>query len=77
MDFLTRKAVFVSPAEPGTFQAYWDSLYQNRNPLVVTSILSLLVHEISFFGSFLPFILCETIPWLHKYKIQKVRDLLF
>ena len=42
--------------------------------MVVTTLLSFTVHEIVYFGRFLPFYLCDFIPSLRKYKIQGTKE---
>ncbi|KAI3647808.1 hypothetical protein MP228_008029 [Amoeboaphelidium protococcarum] len=52
------------------FEQFWLELYKGRDPIVVTTILSFTMHEIAYFCRYLPFMLCDYIPALRKYKIQ-------
>jgi hypothetical protein len=47
-------------------------MYEGRNPLVVTGIFAFLMHEIVYFGRFIPFLICDFIPYFQKYKLQQV-----
>ncbi|CAO3627895.1 unnamed protein product [Mucor hiemalis] len=49
----------------------WENLYEGRNPLWVTGILAFVMHEIVYFGRFLPFLACDYIPYFKQYKIQQ------
>ncbi|KAJ2015050.1 C-4 sterol methyl oxidase, partial [Coemansia sp. S85] len=48
----------------------WLTLFDGRNELLTFTLISFLVHEIVYFGRYLPFLVCDYIPALRKYKIQ-------
>jgi hypothetical protein len=51
---------------------YW-ALLNSKFPNAVDGPIGILVvHEVAYFGAFLPFWLADYIPSLQKYKIQKV-----
>jgi methylsterol monooxygenase len=60
----------------GWLENQWEELYRGRNPLIVTGVLAFVMHEIVYFGRFVPFLICDFIPYFKKYKIQPV-SLLF
>ncbi|KAF7555729.1 hypothetical protein G7Z17_g2017 [Cylindrodendrum hubeiense] len=52
-------------------EALWASwyLYMN-NDIYATGMMSFLLHEVIYFGRCLPFMICDKIPYFHRYKIQ-------
>ena len=48
----------------------WEDLYEGRNPLLVTGVLAFVMHELVYFGRFLPFLACDYIPYFKQYKLQ-------
>ncbi|KAI8886205.1 hypothetical protein K501DRAFT_321967 [Backusella circina FSU 941] len=48
----------------------WESLFTDRNPVMVTGILAFGMHEFVYFGRFIPFLICDYVPFFNKYKIQ-------
>ncbi len=54
-------------------EPYWAFLNSRFPNIVDGPIGILLVHEIAYFGSYLPFLIADYIPALQKYKIQRVR----
>lgn len=51
-------------------ETQWEELYKDRNPLLVTGLLAFIMHEIVYFGRFLPFWACDYIPSFKQYKLQ-------
>ncbi|KAJ1961527.1 C-4 sterol methyl oxidase [Dispira parvispora] len=51
-------------------EQWWQSLFINRNEWLVITVVSFIMHEVVYFGRFLPFWLCDFVPALRKYKIQ-------
>lgn len=51
-------------------------MYEGRNPLIVTGVFAFLMHEIVYFGRFIPFLICDFIPYFQKYKLQEVNELI-
>lgn len=64
----------TSSVELNWLEAKWDGMYEGRNPLVVTGIFAFLMHELVYFGRFIPFLICDFIPYFQKYKLQQVNQ---
>jgi hypothetical protein len=69
MDVLMNNSTLV---ELNWVETKWEEMYEGRNPLVVTGIFAFLMHEIVYFGRFIPFLICDFIPYFQKYKLQPV-----
>lgn len=69
MDVLLNNSTSV---ELNWVETKWEEMYEGRNPLVVTGIFAFLMHEIVYFGRFIPFLICDFIPYFQKYKLQPV-----
>ncbi|KAI8086220.1 uncharacterized protein BX664DRAFT_335202 [Halteromyces radiatus] len=52
----------------------WEKMYEGRDPLVVTGIFAFLMHELVYFGRFIPFLICDFIPYFKRYKLQQARE---
>jgi methylsterol monooxygenase len=64
----------VSAFQPqlNLLERLWASYYvYMRNDAVATGLLMLLVHEFSYFGRSLPFVIMDCIPYFRQYKIQQ------
>jgi len=48
----------------------WVGLFALGSPGVVSVAATFVIHECAYFGSYLPFLIADFIPALHKYKIQ-------
>lgn len=55
-------------------EQYWAEMYKDRNPVVVTTLLSFMLHEVVYVGRYVPFFLCDYIPALRQYKIQGTKE---
>lgn len=55
-------------------EAYYLHLLQTYPPCLVITALSFLSHEAVYFGRYLPFLLCDHIPALRRYKIQEATE---
>ncbi|KAJ2178580.1 C-4 sterol methyl oxidase, partial [Coemansia sp. RSA 518] len=55
---------------PTWAESLWLSLFDGRNELLTFTALAFLMHEFVYFGRYLPFLVCDYIPALQKYKIQ-------
>lgn len=53
-------------------EVHWEAMYVGRNPLLVTGIFAFTMHELVYFGRFVPFLICDFIPYFQKYKLQPV-----
>jgi len=52
----------------------WSRLFSGGNQWLVLTVVSFVVHEIAYFGRYLPFYIAEKIPALQKYKLQPGKD---
>lgn len=59
------------PYQLNWLENQWEQLYEGRNPLLVTGVVAFVMHELVYFGRFLPFLLCDFIPYFKQYKIQQ------
>lgn len=55
-------------------ESHWEQMYEGRNPLIVTGVFAFLMHELVYFGRFIPFLICDFIPYFQKYKLQQVKQ---
>jgi methylsterol monooxygenase len=55
----------------------WAELYVGRNEIFVTGMAAFIMHEVVYFGRYLPFFICDFIPAFQKYKLQPVRTFIF
>jgi hypothetical protein len=63
--------------QPNAFETLWlDFFGKSTQPAVTLGIVLFILHEIAYFGRFLPYMVMEQIPFFAKYKIQ-VRYFLF
>lgn len=60
------------PYQLNGLEIVWESLYKGRNPMLVTGVIAISIHELIYFGRFLPFLLADQIPQLRQYKLQPV-----
>ncbi|KAJ1934142.1 C-4 sterol methyl oxidase, partial [Linderina pennispora] len=56
------------------FESWWLSLFDGRNELLTFTLIAFTMHELVYFGRYLPFLLCDYIPAMHKYKIQDNKE---
>jgi methylsterol monooxygenase len=66
---------FQSSTELPWLDQLWLNCFQDRNPLIVLTCISFIVHEIVYFGRFLPFYIADQIPSLKQYKIQEDKSI--
>lgn len=71
MDILLNNSTSL-PVELNWVETKWEQMYEGRNPLIVTGIFAFLMHELVYFGRFIPFLICDFIPYFQKYKLQPV-----
>lgn len=55
-------------------EEFWAYLFTLGNPLLILTAISFFHHEIFYFGRFIPFMICDYVPALRKYKIQSAKD---
>eukprot|EP01117_Protostelium_nocturnum_P011572 TRINITY_DN419_c0_g1_i1.p1 TRINITY_DN419_c0_g1~~TRINITY_DN419_c0_g1_i1.p1 ORF type:complete len:285 (+),score=101.43 TRINITY_DN419_c0_g1_i1:155-1009(+) len=57
------------------FEQYWVWFYSlHSSPMLVTAFLAFLVHEIIFFGGWIPYYIVGSIPSFKKYKLQPEKE---
>lgn len=54
----------------------FDYLFSNYDPTFVVTAGTFIIHELSYFGYYLPYVIADRIDSLQKYKIQKVKEFL-
>ncbi|KAJ1922012.1 C-4 sterol methyl oxidase [Mycoemilia scoparia] len=60
--------------QPNFAEKWWLSLFEGRNEWVVFTIVAFAMHELVYFGRYVPFLICDYIPALRKYKIQQNKE---
>merc|ERR1719440_1379702 len=50
--------------------AGWSWILDNFSPFVIAGPLTFAFHELVYFGSWMPWLLLDQIPYFQKYKIQ-------
>eukprot|EP00118_Oscarella_pearsei_P025821 m.308837 g.308837 ORF g.308837 m.308837 type:complete len:278 (+) comp44951_c0_seq1:69-902(+) len=58
----------------GHFESFWRWTTARYTKFQIATVGSLLVHEVLYFGICLPGFLCQFLPLMRKYKIQKGKD---
>lgn len=56
-----------------SLEPYWDALMERHGAWVNSPWGILVVHEVVYFGCWLPYLAAEFIPAMRKYKLQPVR----
>ncbi|KAJ2693667.1 C-4 sterol methyl oxidase, partial [Coemansia spiralis] len=59
---------------PNWFEQVWLSMFDGRNELLAFTAIAFLMHELVYFGRYLPFLVCDYIPWMRTYKIQEAKE---
>ncbi|KAI9318664.1 hypothetical protein BX666DRAFT_1930369 [Dichotomocladium elegans] len=67
---MNAEALLGEPYQLNALEIYWETMYKGRNPMLVTGVLAFAVHELIYFGRFLPYLICDHIPYLRQYKLQ-------
>jgi methylsterol monooxygenase len=52
----------------------WAQLYEGQNEVFVTGMVAFIMHEVVYFGRYIPWFICDFIPAFQKYKLQPVSD---
>lgn len=71
----TAVATGYDPSQLSWVENLWESMYEGRDPLIVTGVFAFLMHELVYFGRFVPFLICDFIPFFQRYKLQPVSAL--
>ncbi|KAJ2502007.1 C-4 sterol methyl oxidase [Coemansia sp. RSA 1972] len=48
----------------------WFSLFEGRNEAITFGIIAFVVHQVVYYGRYLPYAICDYIPAMRKYKLQ-------
>lgn len=48
----------------------WLSFFEGRNEAITFGIIAFLVHQTVYYGRYLPYLICDYIPAMQKYKLQ-------
>lgn len=64
-------STITEPHQNTWLETQWEDLYRDRNALLVTGVLAFVMHELVYFGRFIPFLICDYVPYFHQYKIQQ------
>lgn len=70
---LNSNATMATTSDLNWVESKWEQMYEGRNPLLVTGVFAFLMHEFVYFGRFIPFLICDFIPYFQKYKLQQVK----
>ncbi|KAL7311982.1 C-4 sterol methyl oxidase [Mucor circinelloides] len=68
---LNSNATMATTSDLNWVESKWEQMYEGRNPLLVTGVFAFLMHEFVYFGRFIPFLICDFIPYFQKYKLQQ------
>eukprot|EP01089_Gocevia_fonbrunei_P022835 TRINITY_DN9388_c0_g1_i1.p1 TRINITY_DN9388_c0_g1~~TRINITY_DN9388_c0_g1_i1.p1 ORF type:complete len:264 (+),score=33.08 TRINITY_DN9388_c0_g1_i1:78-869(+) len=52
----------------------WKYMFETYPEWVVSAVATFLIHEVFYFGAYLPFLLADHLPSLRKYKIQQNKE---
>ena len=55
---------------PDWIEGAWGILYAKKKSIAIVHLCPSIVHEVVYFGAFVPFWIADYIPSLQKYKIQ-------
>lgn len=60
----------LPPPQLSWLDQTWADLFKDRNQLIVLAAISFIVHEIVYFGRYIPFMIASRIRYFDKYKLQ-------
>ncbi|RUO95546.1 hypothetical protein BC936DRAFT_143777 [Jimgerdemannia flammicorona] len=60
----------IVPDNLSWLEKQWVAVYDGRNEILVTGMLAFVMHEVVYFGRFIPFLICDFIPFFQKWKLQ-------
>jgi hypothetical protein len=65
--------IYIVCRDTGYLQAQWDGFFEaSEHPSLSLALVLFSWYEIVFYGRYLPFLLCDHIPFFRQYKIQTV-----
>ncbi|KAJ2666486.1 C-4 sterol methyl oxidase [Coemansia sp. RSA 1199] len=53
----------------------WFSLFEGRNEAITFGIIAFVVHQVVYYGRYLPYAICDYIPAMRKYKLQPDKEI--
>jgi len=65
----------TSTLELHWLERQWASMFVGRDPTVVVAVVGFIMHELVYFGRWIPFLIADHIPALQKYKLQPDKHL--
>uniref|UniRef100_A0A7S2NNJ3 Fatty acid hydroxylase domain-containing protein n=1 Tax=Cyanoptyche gloeocystis TaxID=77922 RepID=A0A7S2NNJ3_9EUKA len=67
---MTKQALSHTDQAWNAFEFKWHEFFSQYHGVWATSLITLAIHEIAYFGCYLPFFIADFIPFFHKWKIQ-------
>ncbi len=58
-----------------TIEAFFDYLFDNYDATMVVTFGTFIIHELAYFGFYVPYFIADFMPSMQQYKIQKVLSL--
>ncbi|KAJ2760436.1 C-4 sterol methyl oxidase, partial [Coemansia sp. BCRC 34490] len=68
-------SVIPSGYTPTWAERMWFSLFNGRNEAITFGIIAFAVHQIVYYGRYLPYYICDYIPAMQKYKLQPDKEI--
>lgn len=62
----------TSVADLSWAEKHWLQMYEGQNEIFVTGMVAFIMHEVVYFGRYIPWFVCDFIPAFQKYKLQPV-----
>ncbi|KAJ1665731.1 C-4 sterol methyl oxidase [Coemansia sp. RSA 1813] len=60
---------------PTWAERMWFSLFDGRNEAITFGIIAFTVHQVTYYGRYLPYYICDHIPAMKKYKLQPDKEI--
>ncbi|KAJ1759255.1 C-4 sterol methyl oxidase [Coemansia sp. RSA 353] len=60
---------------PAWAEQKWFSLFEGRNEAITFGIIAFVVHQVVYYGRYLPYAICDYIPAMRKYKLQPDKEI--
>ncbi|KAJ1834362.1 C-4 sterol methyl oxidase [Coemansia sp. RSA 2711] len=60
---------------PTWIEQQWFALFEGRNEAVTFGIIAFVVHQAVYYGRYLPYLICDYIPAMRKYKLQPDKEI--
>jgi methylsterol monooxygenase len=53
---------------------YWKEIFEKYPHGLILTLGTFLLHEVVYFGRYIPYLICDHIPFLRRYKIQQDKE---